>query len=184
MELQQAKQIADHWKALLAPACERIEIAGSIRRGKLEVKDIDLVCIPKVESVPDLFGNPGTQVNHLEDLLSRIVISEGALLVINGPRQKKISLQEGIKLELWSVLPPAEWGAIFLIRTGPEAFAHWIVTARRIGGGLPSYMREKNGALWKNDRKIETPEEIDFFRALGLDYIEPNQRRAQWMVRA
>jgi DNA polymerase/3'-5' exonuclease PolX len=180
MEHQQAKQLAEHWKTLLAPACERIEIAGSLRRGKPEVKDIDLVCIPKIEVQLDLFGQPGTQINYLEALLPQVVIAQGALTVINGPRQKKIRLQEGIKLELWCVLPPAQWGAIFLMRTGPEDFAHWIVTQRNIGGGLPSNMKEKSGALWRHGKIIETPEESDFFREVGQDYAEPDKRRAMW----
>jgi DNA polymerase/3'-5' exonuclease PolX len=181
MELQQATELATKWKDLLTPACARIEIAGSIRRGKAEVKDIDLVCIPKISYMTDLFGGRGSQINHLEDLLPRTVIDMGALTVINGPRQKKIRLQEGIKLELWSVLPPAEWGTIFLLRTGPEAFSHWLVTSRKIGGGMPSWMREKAGALYRHDTKLQTPEEEDVFRALKMEYIEPAKRQAHWM---
>ena len=47
MNLQQAQQIAERIKSELAPHCDRIEIAGSIRRKKPEVKDIEIVCIPK-----------------------------------------------------------------------------------------------------------------------------------------
>jgi DNA polymerase/3'-5' exonuclease PolX len=177
---EDAKPIIEKWISLLSPACERIEPAGSYRRGKPEVKDIDLVCIPKIEVQLDLFGQPGTQINYLEALLPQVVIAQGGLTVINGPRQKKIRLQEGIKLELWSVLPPAQFGAIFLIRTGPEDFSHWIVTQRSIGGGLPSNMKEKRGALWRHGKIIETPEETDFFREVGLDYAEPSRRRAMW----
>jgi len=181
MELQQATEIATKWIDLLRPACERIEIAGSIRRGKPEVHDIDLVCMPKISNEPDLFGQPGTQINHLESMLPRTVIDMGALTVINGPRQKKIRLQEGIKLELWIVLPPAEFGTIYLLRTGPEAFGHWLVTSRKLGGGMPSYMKHKEGALWRHDTKLITPEEEDVFRALNMEYIEPAKRQARWM---
>ncbi len=47
MQLDKALEIAEKTKELLAPYCERIEIAGSIRRKKPEVKDIELVAIPK-----------------------------------------------------------------------------------------------------------------------------------------
>lgn len=43
MKLEQALEIAEKVKALLAPHCERIEIAGSIRRKKPDVKDIEIV---------------------------------------------------------------------------------------------------------------------------------------------
>ena len=46
MELEKARAIAEELKALLEPACERIMIAGSIRRQKPMVNDIELLCIP------------------------------------------------------------------------------------------------------------------------------------------
>jgi DNA polymerase/3'-5' exonuclease PolX len=47
MELERAQIIANQVKEKLEPYCERIETAGSIRRRRPWVKDIDLVCIPK-----------------------------------------------------------------------------------------------------------------------------------------
>lgn len=47
MKHTEAYQIATRIKAELQPHCERIEIAGSIRRNKPEVKDIEIVAIPK-----------------------------------------------------------------------------------------------------------------------------------------
>jgi len=48
VELEKARAIAEELKALLQPSCHRIEIAGSIRRQKPEVGDIELLCIPKL----------------------------------------------------------------------------------------------------------------------------------------
>jgi DNA polymerase/3'-5' exonuclease PolX len=45
MELQQAQKIASQVIQTLKPFCERIEVAGSIRRKRPFVHDIDLVCI-------------------------------------------------------------------------------------------------------------------------------------------
>lgn len=47
MKHSTALVIAEKIKAQLAPHCDRIEIAGSIRRKKPEVKDIEIVVIPK-----------------------------------------------------------------------------------------------------------------------------------------
>ncbi|MES1181962.1 MAG: hypothetical protein ABUL44_04115, partial [Flavobacterium sp.] len=47
MEYSKAKSIADKAILLLKEHCIRIEIAGSIRRKKSEVKDIEIVAIPK-----------------------------------------------------------------------------------------------------------------------------------------
>ena len=51
-------KIAADLEALLMPACERIRVAGSIRRGKDTIGDIDLVCEPKIErEAGGLFGD-------------------------------------------------------------------------------------------------------------------------------
>jgi DNA polymerase/3'-5' exonuclease PolX len=45
MQIAKATAIAERIKAELAPYTERIEIAGSVRRRKPEVKDIELVAV-------------------------------------------------------------------------------------------------------------------------------------------
>jgi DNA polymerase/3'-5' exonuclease PolX len=52
---------ADHRREvvdLLSPVCERIEVAGSVRREKAFVGDIEILCAPRVrhETQMDLFG--------------------------------------------------------------------------------------------------------------------------------
>src|SRR5690606_41265879 len=50
MNLSQAQEIADEFAALLRPVCERVEVAGSVRRAdKSFVKDIEIVVIPTRE---------------------------------------------------------------------------------------------------------------------------------------
>src|SRR6476620_865884 len=47
MKLADAEQVARNVVGLMRPFCDRIEIAGSVRRGVAEVKDIEIVCIPR-----------------------------------------------------------------------------------------------------------------------------------------
>ena len=47
MELEQAKKLAEQIVNQIRPRYERVEVAGSIRRKKSDVRDIDLVLIPK-----------------------------------------------------------------------------------------------------------------------------------------
>jgi DNA polymerase/3'-5' exonuclease PolX len=46
--LARAVSIAETTRAALAPHCERIAIAGSVRRRRSFVGDIELVCIPRL----------------------------------------------------------------------------------------------------------------------------------------
>ena len=58
--LASAKEVTDQLVRLLAPHCERIAVAGSIRRKRPDVKDIELLCASKVTSTADLFGRAVT----------------------------------------------------------------------------------------------------------------------------
>lgn len=78
------------------------------------------------------------------------------------------------------MMPPAQWGLIMAIRTGPKDFSRWIVTQRYKGGALPSDCRVNKGAVWHGDRMIEMPEEIQFLQFLGLGWVEPEERVAKW----
>ena len=59
MKLLAAIKIANRFINLLAHSCEKIQIAGSIRREKNDVGDIEIVAVPKMADVPtgNLFGD-------------------------------------------------------------------------------------------------------------------------------
>lgn len=177
MEYQKALEIANKWVSELAPFCEKIQIAGSIRRGKPEVKDIEIVCQPKNEPVIDMFGNEIAQFSALESYLSQV---QNVRFVKNGEKYKQIRLPEGINLDLFIVTPPAQYGVILAIRTGPAEYSHWLVTPKRQGGGCPSFLKVKEGALHNNGKTLLTPEEKDFFEALGVPWTPPDQRSQGW----
>src|SRR3990167_2779973 len=50
MKLQEAKHIAEEYLKLNSNKYSRIEVVGSIRRDKPDVKDADIVAIPKIPS--------------------------------------------------------------------------------------------------------------------------------------
>ena len=178
--LRDAERIARGMASALIPFCSRIEIAGSIRRKKPVVGDIEIVCIPYIER--DMFGAPVG-----ESRLEGIDWNLYGDVITNGPRQKKILLREGIQLDLFIVLPPAQFGWLFLLRTGPAWFSHRMVTPRnayavadkkpRERGLMPSYLRSEHGAIWSKNHVVETPEEQNVFDLFGMAFIEPEKRK-------
>lgn len=176
-------------RALLAPACERIEIAGSIRRRRETVKDIELVAVPRIEeaATADLWGTPGTVDRLMERLLG--MAADGLLVPRDvivcraaGTKATQRRLGQayqalafrGIPVDLFIVRPPAEWGVLFAIRTGPGDWNERIVTDcqrffRRVQGGQVLHMGQP----------IPCPEEADFFRAVGQPWVEPADRRVE-----
>ena len=51
MELFKAKKIAYEIKTQLLPYCKYLKVIGSVRLNKPYVKDIKIVCVPKIEVV-------------------------------------------------------------------------------------------------------------------------------------
>ena len=76
------------------------------------------------------------------------------------------------------MLPPAQWGWIYALRTGPGDYTHWLVTPKRFGGGLPGHIELRHGALWNHSTLVPTPEEEDLFKALDIPFVKPELRCA------
>lgn len=189
IDIQPAHEIAQDLIAVLALYCDRLAIAGSLRRRLdaghelVKIKDIELVAIPKRS--PGLFEqleawHPNQLSLKLDTMAANRQIEKGRAW---GARQRQFTYQEA-PIDLYLVYPPAEWGVIFTIRTGPADFGHWLVTRKRQGGALPRYMKVKDGRLLQNGKALPCPEEHDFFKWLGIPWCRPSERAARWPVRS
>ena len=154
MKNENAKRIAEKYLNILKPYCTRIEIAGSIRREKPEVGDIELIAI--VKDIKEF----SKEVNKLEKVKGNPT----------GKYTQRI-LPEGIKLDLF-MANIRNWGLIFAIRTGSARYSHEILACGWVKRGYKSI----NGILTKNGREIEVREEKDLFNLIGVAYVQPNQR--------
>jgi len=183
----EAERLAEGIVETLRPGCERVEVAGSIRRGTPTVGDIEIVAIPKITTGPDpsvLFGDP-IETNLLDAILEG-ELRDGYLVPSEHPRDGErykafTHATTGLGLDLFLVRPPAQWGVIFTIRTGPAKFSQWLVTEARRRG-----FHVIDGALHRGSLGcsrfstcdvLETPEESDLFEALGMAYLVPAARR-------
>ncbi len=179
MDYAKAKSIADRWVQTLAPHCERIKIAGSIRRNKPDVGDIEIVVEPEISK--DMFGDPSDGPcafdGFVHELMRKGLLGEQKK---NGPKYKCFALPQGINLDLFIVRAPAQWGVIYTIRTGPRAFVQWMTTQRAKGGPLPSDCFVKHGAVWRDGKIVPMLEENDFFHFVEIDMVEPKDRRPNW----
>lgn len=179
-----AEKLIEEW---LSEYCERIEIAGSIRRKRPYVKDIELVLIPKrVPVQPGLFDLGGD--GPMQDLLHDRVQHMRRLGIVQprldsrdreawGPKHKRL-IYEDMAVDLFSVIPPAQWGVQFLIRTGPWEFSKRFVTPRWQGGMLPMGYRVQDARIVDGrGNTVPTPEEEDVFAFLGLPFTPPEWRQ-------
>ena len=189
--LKAAESLVEHFR----PACERIEIKGSLSRLKQDVKDIDILLVPDLTPLPRPrleFGKPMPIVHKtmLDKMIAEMRDEGLIILEKNGPRGKRFYVTAvSISAELVLVLPPATWGVRSLVVTGPADFSHWVVTRRKMGGALPNGYRVQDGAVWEGERHamdlegetiVGFDEEKDFLNFLGLGWIEPKDRVAKW----
>ena len=179
--LAQAEEVASRLVAIMSPVCERIEIAGSMRRRRGMVGDIEICMISAIEErAVGLFGESegiSMQYEH-----AKLLRAEGVLVdrldvrgcACFGPHYQRV-LYDGVAADIF-VFEAAQWGVGFAIRTGSADFSKRLVTPRAYGGYLQAGQQCKGWRLWDRGRIIETREETDFFNAIGLDWVCPEDR--------
>jgi DNA polymerase/3'-5' exonuclease PolX len=177
-----AVRAADALLEALRPACARIEVAGSIRRGRPVVGDIEIVCIPL--PTYNLLGEP-TPITLVDHALTDL----GVPFSKNGPAYKQfqfnyVHLLDNVghapgpltfTVDLFLVTPET-WGMQYIIRTGDADFSRLMVTPRFHNGLCPNHLHVGYGRLHHGDTVLETPEERDVFALYGLPYVEPAER--------
>jgi len=180
--LEIGKIIAEAFCYDLGAYCYKIKVAGSVRRGKESVGDVEIVCIPKiVQRQKQLFGgDSGPTEVPLYNAIKMTPWLKPRLNQDGKPQalgRRFLALYDegvGIHVDVFCVLPPAEWGAIFSIRTGPAEFSAKLMLAARRRG-----LRCENGRLVKSGSSadvIHTPTEESFFDAIGVAFVSPENR--------
>jgi DNA polymerase/3'-5' exonuclease PolX len=172
--LAAAQKTAGHILEALNPFCHRIAVAGSIRRQRPQIGDIEIVCLPMRQT--DLLGITVPGLTSVEAFLleKRVHIIKGGYDPKKKTVQKYIQFQYGrYSVDLFMPESPAHWGSVFTIRTGSHDFNMWLMRTRApqvsvkfIGGLLYTWQRQL----------IPTAEEGDVFEALQMEFVPPGAR--------
>ena len=170
MELEKAKTIAEELMSLLSPACNRIVIAGSIRRRKPFPNDIELLCIPKyVEGVDQLDKELG--VFFVRGILTYRRNKRGS--IIYGPKNKLLlDKQSGMAIDIFSATE-SNWGMALFVRTGPK---EWNIKAMSRFRELGMRGHAYGGISDSDGREINCPDEETVFQYLRWTYLPPERR--------
>lgn len=175
--LAQARRMAETLCADLAPHCTRIEIAGSIRRARPLVGDIEIVCIPKevrVEAGTDIFGTPLPGAVKQRDPGFVAVVKRYTSTHVKGQaatgRSVQIITRTGVKVDLFMATPD-NWGYILAIRTGSAEFSQSLAWRWKKMG-----YKGQDGMLTRFGKPVPLKEERDLFDLLGIQWVQPSER--------
>lgn len=170
--LERAEKIAEQIKAILEPVCEpeRIVIAGSIRRRRAEVGDIELLCIPRyVDGVDQLDAKIQTMLHF--DMLGYRLNKKGSK--VYGLKNKLlVHKPSGIGVDIFSTDEEC-WTVALVVRTGGKETNMRIATAAlRRGYRFHAY----GSGFSTPNGEIVCRSEREVFEAVGLPYREPWER--------
>jgi len=170
MKLEKAKVIAENLKSRLVPVCEKIEVAGSIRRQKPEVGDIELLCIPRyVAGVDQLDREIGALM--IQGILGFRLNKRGSR--IYGPKNKLLVHINGIGVDIFSTDANC-WPVALVVRTGGKETNKRIATAAlRKGWRFHAY----GSGFSTPNGEIVCRSEREVFETVGLPFQRPEERR-------
>jgi len=189
MQYSNAIKIANRLHELFTPHCIITHIAGSIRRQRNEVNDIELVCLPRYEFVKlDLFGNGEWRLSQGYKQVINL-ISERIIKGQQGGRYMQIQLKKtSLLLDLFTP-QSTDYYRILAIRTGSADYSHLRLAAQWTKLGwcgthdglrlIKECIQTASGWKCTTDRPTLPPEwesEEQFFQWLQIPWIEPIYR--------
>ena len=145
------------------PGTEGTILAGSIRRMRETVRDMDILTISdNTEAVVDAF----TGMNFVKDVLA------------SGSTKGSVILKEGMQADL-RVVGPESYGAALLYFTGSKAHNVKLRTlATKKGLKINEY------GVYKGEKRIAGETEKEMYKTLGLPYIPPELREDRGEIEA
>jgi len=153
---QHAQAIADHLRR--CKAIQRFEPAGSYRRGKETVGDLDFLAVARDRrAAMDHFGSFGA----IAQVLAR------------GPTKMSVRLSSGLQVDL-RVVPAESFGAALQYFTGSKAH-NIVLRGRAKAAGL----KINEYGVFRGEKQIAGREEEDVYAALNLPWIPPELREAR-----
>lgn len=155
--LDEALSLAVLWEQRLAglPSVSKAIVAGSLRRRKETIGDLDLLAVsPHPDRVMKFFVSQ----------------KEVARILAKGRTKASVTLRQGIDADL-RVVEAGAYGAALAYFTGSKAHN---IALRKIAQGRGLKLNEYG--LYKGSRRIAGKSEEEIYAKLGLQYVEPEMR--------
>jgi DNA polymerase (family X) len=142
---------------------DKITPAGSLRRGRETIGDLDLL----------VTGKAGTSGKERDALVAKITAFPGILEVIaQGENKVSFKLRSGMQVDV-RMLPPESFGAAMQYFTGSKSHN---VTLRQRALKMGFTLNEYGLATLEGNKRVAGKTEEEIYAKLGLDLIPPEMR--------
>ena len=171
-------KLAHELAAELSGSCQRIEVAGSVRRKKEMCGDLELVCIADGDKLNNQLNGwlASGRIRHVEAGPKKTKRW--------GDKQKSFNIEIGdgpVQVDVF-IQTVERFAYTFLVRTGSGSFSNRMVTpvGVRTHDGLPGLMppRFKFTDCLLYDRGVlcDVRDETDIFNRFLMDFVAPELR--------
>jgi len=172
LERSEVEPLAFKVLTTIEPMCQRVQIAGSIRRFRPLINDIDVVLEPRPVSV---------NLDSWLQIIKTIRHEFDAVTAQQGPKIARFHIpfasKKGrghVQLDLYRASPET-YGILLLVRTGSREYNISLCNLAIQRGMRLEYSR----GLIKNGNVIAARTEEEVFAALGLPFVPPRNREVQ-----
>ena len=203
---EHAAPVADTLAALLTPHSRRVMIAGSLRRGRPDVADVEIVALCTFAQRPapgqgSLFGEAqvvraNVTLEAIDQLVEDARETDDPQWAPPGRDGCHLWLRRGpkwgeryrrLQVDFYERQSPSlGWPVgvdLFLVHESAQW--GWISVLRTGSSDFNQWLLGKlrtvgvtsdDGWLWRDGQKLSTPEEADVFALAGTPVLAPNQR--------
>ena len=171
-------KLAHELAAELSGSCQRIEVAGSVRRKKELCGDLELVCIADGDKLNNQLNGwlASGRIRHVEAGPKKTKRW--------GEKQKSFNIEIGdgpVQVDVF-IQTVERFPYTMLIRTGSSGFSNRVVTNvgvrthDNLPGMMPVQYKFKDCLLYHRGNLCEVNDEADIFALFGMAYVEPELR--------
>jgi len=148
-------------------------VAGSVRRRKPEVNDIELLCIPRLGGLigeVDLLDQTLIDLMHGEILGYRL--NKRGRATYGTKNKLMVHIPSGAAVDIFSTTWDC-WGMALFVRTGPR---EWNIKAMSRFRELGMQGHAYGGVTDAKGNELGCPDEETVFQHLGWAYVPPERR--------
>ncbi|PJC53257.1 MAG: DNA polymerase III [Candidatus Magasanikbacteria bacterium CG_4_9_14_0_2_um_filter_41_10] len=163
--LPTVKEVYEKLKSLRE--VEKIDVAGSVRRRKETIGDVDFLVISR----PSGRGSPDKAAKKIMDFFTSL--PEIVKIWGKGTTKASVRMKEGFDMDI-RVLPKRSYGAALQYFTGSKEHN---IALRKIA--IDKGLKLSEYGLFRGSKMIAGKTEEEIYRKLGMDWMAPEMRENQ-----